>query len=196
MKSTMIFKILCSIPIILITLYFIPFVGICLILMRALVYHNRKKISTSIFLIIFGMILLCPKILEKVFELLRMDLGEIPYLNEVLTNDIYQNNLISYAKYLLIAGVIFLLLSVLFQSIFEKLGQLLNRGFQSYIKESIKQDEKIAKENDLKIKIKQEHAKNTNYVKCPYCGSDNLLSDKFGVCQYCRRKIENKNYKG
>ena len=194
--ATKFLKILCSLPSILLFLYFIPFVGICLILMRAFVYHNKRKISTSIFLIVIGILLLCPKILEKVFELLQMDLSKIPYLNEILTNDVYQNNLISYAKYLLLAGVIFLLLSLLFQSLFEKLGQLLNRGLQNYIKESVKQDEKIAKENDLKIKVKQEQAKNTNYVKCPYCGSDNLLSEKFGVCQFCRRKIENKNYKG
>lgn len=182
-------------PSILLFLYFIPFIGICLILIRAFVYRNQRKISTPIVLIGIGIFLLCPKILEKVFDLLQMDLGKIPYLNEILTNDIYQNNLISYAKYLLISGIILLLLSLLFQTIFGKLGQLLNRSLQSYMKESIKQDEKISKENDLKIKMKQEHAKNTNYVKCPYCGSDNLLNDKFGTCQYCRRKIENKNYK-
>lgn len=46
------------------------------------------------------------------------------------------------------------------------------------------------------MKEKREKAKNTGYVKCPYCGSDNLVSEKFGICAYCRRKIENKNYHG
>lgn len=193
--TTKFLKILCSLPSILLFLYFFPFIGICLILLRAFVYYNQRKISTPIVLTSIGIFLLCPKILEKVFELLQMDLEKIPFLSEIVIADIYQNNLIPYAKYLLISGIILLVLSFFFQSLFKKLGQLLNCSLQNYMKESIKQDEKISKENDLKIKIKQEHAKNTNYVKCPYCGSDNLLSDKFGTCQYCRRKIENKNYK-
>ena len=56
------------------------------------------------------------------------------------------------------------------------------------------QELEISRENDLKIKEKQLKAQNTSYVKCPYCGSDNLLSEKFGICTYCRRKIENKSY--
>ena len=67
---------------------------------------------------------------------------------------------------------------------------------KNYINEIQKRDEKISKENDMKIKIKQEKAQNTNYIKCPNCGSDNLLSEKFGTCKYCRRKIENKSFKG
>ena len=62
------------------------------------------------------------------------------------------------------------------------------------IKESVKQDAEISKQNDMQIKIKQQNAKNTSYVKCPNCGSDNLLSEKFGTCKYCRRKLVNKNY--
>ena len=30
----------------------------------------------------------------------------------------------------------------------------------------------------MEIKIKQQKAKVSSYVKCPHCGSDNILSDK------------------
>lgn len=106
--------------------------------------------------------------------------------------EFYQNNLISYAKYLISAGVILLVLSLLLKAIFDKVGHQIGKSIQNYAKENLKQEAEISQENDLKIKIKQEKAKNTNYVKCPYCGADNLLSEKFGTCQYCRRKIENK----
>ena len=103
----------------------------------------------------------------------------------------YNINFINYSKLLICIGIIFLIISFALTAIFNKL----NIGILNYISKQEKMDTKISRENDMKIKIKQEKAKNTSYVKCPYCGSDNLLSEKFGICQYCRRKIENKNYK-
>ena len=42
----------------------------------------------------------------------------------------------------------------------------------------------------------QLNTKNTSYVKCLKCGSDNLLGEKYGTCEYCRGMLVNKNYKG
>ncbi len=48
------------------------------------------------------------------------------------------------------------------------------------------------KENDLKMQEKREKAKNTHVVHCPYCGSDNMLTEQTETCKFCRRKIEYK----
>ena len=70
------------------------------------------------------------------------------------------------------------------------------KGFiRKYIQQYEKEQTEISKKNDMEIKIKQEKAKNTNYVRCSHCGSDNLISEKHGVCKYCRRTLENVNFK-
>lgn len=185
-------KLICSLPSILLFLYFFPFIGILLIFMRALFYRNQRKISTPIILICVGIFLFLPEIAKFVFESLNIENEYTIYVENISNLEFYQNNLISYAKYLISAGVILLVLSLLLKAIFDKVGHQIGKSIQNYAKENLKQEAEISKENDLKIKIKQEKAKNTNYVKCPYCGADNLLSEKFGTCQYCRRKIENK----
>ncbi len=190
MKNNLLFKILASLPIILLMLYFIPFLGIILILFRFFVYSN-KKISTSIYITLVGILILIPKIIYFILGIFKIDINTIPYLQDVLNSDLYNINFINYSKLLICIGIIFLIISFALTAIFNKL----NIGILNYISKQEKIDTKISRENDMKIKIKQEKAKNTSYVKCPYCGSDNLLSEKFGICQYCRRKIENKNYK-
>ena len=45
-------------------------------------------------------------------------------------------------------------------------------------------------EQEKKKIEKQEKTKNTKVVYCPYCGADNMLTEKVGTCKYCRRKIQ------
>lgn len=194
MKNNLIFKLLASFPVILVALYFIPFLGICLILFRYFIYNNKKRISTPIFIIGVGILILIPKVLNLIFDIVKVDMTKIPFLSDILSADLYNVNFINYSKLLITVGVIFFIISFVLNTIFSKLKSKLDSGVRNYISETQKRDAEISKENDMKIKIKQEKAKNTSYVKCPNCGSDNLLAEKFGTCKYCRRKIENKNY--
>ncbi len=191
MKNNLLFKILASLPVILLTLYFIPFLGVILILFRFFIYSN-KKISTSIFITLIGILILIPKIINFILDIFKIDINKVPYLQDVLNSNLYNIEFINYSKLLICIGIVFLIISFILTTLFNKL----NSNILNYISKQEKRDAEISRENDMKIKIKQEKAKNTSYVKCPYCGSDNLLEEKFGICEYCRRKIENKNYKG
>lgn len=191
MKNNLLFKILASLPVILLTLYFIPFLGVILILFRFFIYSN-KKISTSIFITLIGILILIPKIINFILDIFKIDINKVPYLQDALNSNLYNIDFINYSKSLICIGIIFLIISFILTTLFNKL----NSNILNYINKQEKRDAEISRENDMKIKIKQEKAKNTSYVKCPYCGSDNLLEEKFGICEYCRRKIENKNYKG
>ena len=190
MRNNLLFKILASLPVILLTLYFIPFFGVILILFRFFMYSN-KKMSTSIFITLIGIFILIPKIINFILDIFKIDINKVPYLQDVLNSNLYNIDFINYSKLLICVGIIFLIISFVLTTLFNKL----NSNILNYISKQEKRDAEISRENDMKIKIKQEKAKNTSYVKCPYCGSDNLLGEKFGICEYCRRKIENKNYK-
>jgi len=191
MKNQFIFKLLSSLPIILITLYFIPFLGICLILLRFFIYSN-KKISTSISIALFGFLILIPKCLNIILDLMKIDINTIPYLKDVVSAELYSINFINYSKRLICVGIIFLIISFILKTIFEKVNKKLNNEIMNYINETQKKELEISKQNDMEMKIKQEKSKNTNYVKCPNCGADNILSEKIGTCKYCRRKLVNK----
>lgn len=191
MKNNLFIKLLCSIPIILLNLYFIPFLGICLILFRLFMYKN-KLYKTPITLIIGGLLIVIPNFINSIMNLLKIDTSKIPYLTNILNSDIYLK-LLSYSKSLITIGVIFFIIVVVFNTLFIRLGTKLGTEVNNYIEKDLQKDYEIRKENDLKMQEKREKAKNTHVVHCPYCGSDNLLTSTTGTCKYCRRKIEYKN---
>ena len=195
MKNNLLFKILSSLPVILIALYFIPFLGICLILLRFFISNNKKRILTPMYIAGIGLLVLIPKGLNLIFNLVKVDTNTIPYLKDIINSELYNVDFINYSKRLICVGVIFLIISFVLKTIFDKVSSKLKNGITKYIQENEKKKYQISKENDMEIKIKQEKAKNTGYVKCPSCGSDNLISEKFGTCKYCRSKLINKSYK-
>lgn len=195
MKNNIALKLLSSLPVILIMLYFMPFLGICLIILRYFIYDKKKRISTPIYIFICGILILIPKGLDLIFETAKIDINNIPYLNDIINSELYNVDFMKFSKRLIYVGIIFLIISCILKTIFDKVSNKLNSGFRNYIRETEKRDYEISKRNDMEIKMKQEKARNTSYVKCPNCGSDNLLSDKFGKCKYCRRDLVNKDYK-
>lgn len=178
------FKILCSIPVILIVLYFLPFLGVCLMIFRYFIKRDEKSFKMPITLVITGFIILIPNIINSVLKTFKLKI-EIPYLNEVINSELYPN-LIKYSKLLITLGIIFLILSYIINYILNRVGNKLKSGIDEYVEE----EHKRSQENDLKIKEKQERAKNTHVVKCPHCGASNMLTEKTGVCKFCRKPIE------
>ena len=196
MRNNIFIKLLCSIPIILLMLYFIPFLGICLILFRLFVYSDKKKNTKSIIILIIGILCLLPKGVSLLSNAINFDITKIPYLKDILASDYYNIKILEYSKLLITVGIIFIIITYIFNMIFSKVSSKLNNGIRNYINETQKRDAEISRKNYMEIKIKQEKAKNTSYVECPNCGSDNLLGEKYGTCKYCRSKLVNKNYKG
>lgn len=195
MANNFFIKLLASLPVILIFLYYIPFLGICLILLRYFISNNSKRISTPIIIIGVGIMIVIPKIVDFIFKLVKFDVTKIPYFNDIMNSSLYNIEFIKYSKFLICVGVIFLIISFVLKTLFKRISNKLNSGIMSYINETQKRDYEIAKQNDMEIKLKQERAKHTSFVRCSYCGADNVLTDKIGTCKYCRRKMVNKNYK-
>lgn len=184
MKETNLIKILCSIPVILLALYYVPFLGVCLIILRNFAYYNRKHFNISYILVGLGFVLFVPKIVLSILKLLSINNS---YLTDLTSNDIYLK-LVNYGKSILIIGTIFIIISFIAKRLINKSID----SIKSYIIRQEQQDYEISKQNDMAIKLKQEQAKNTNVIYCPKCGASNLLTDKVGICKYCRSKIENK----
>lgn len=189
MRDNILIRMLCSIPVILALLYFLPFLGICLIIFRYIVYYSdRRRIVTPYYLVSTGLIILLPKLLKFIFDKFEYSADNIPYFNKIINSELYKVDFISYSKLLITVGIIFLILSSIISMIVDKTKS----SVRSYIANQEKRNDEISRKNDLIMKEKREIAKNTNVVICPYCGADNMLTAKTGTCKYCRRKIESK----
>ena len=177
-------KILCSLPVILLFLYFIPFVGVCLIVLRCFIYRGSKKQFISNSLITIGILIIIPKIIGGVLSLIKME-ENIPYLKDILNSDIYIK-LFDYSKFVLTIGIILLIISAIFKTVSNKISNLASSYINNYQKEMTE----VSKQNDMEIKLKQERAKTTRVVYCPNCGADNIVTEKVGKCKYCRQDIQ------
>lgn len=186
MKKNIIINLLTSLPVILITLYFIPFLGICLLLFKYFISEQKKRNLTLIYIISIRLLILVPKCIN-----LFLDLNKIPYLKDIINSNLYNINFINYSKRIISVGVIFLILSYILQSLIDKIGIKL----KNYIQEKERKNNEILKQNDMEIKLKQERAKTTYFTKCPTCGADNKLTEKAGKCVNCRKMLVNKNFK-
>ena len=183
-------KILCSLPVILLTLYFIPFLGIVLIIIRYFVYKS-KTYGIDMYLIICGLIILIPKLIDYILKLLKIDISKIPYLETILNSEQYPK-ILGFSKLLITLGIIFLIISYIFKNVVTKYTNKVTNTIQTFIEKDMQQDYEIKKANDLLMQEKREKAKNTHVVKCPYCGSDNMLTSQTGTCKYCRKNLEYK----
>ena len=191
MKQNRFIKLLASIPSILLFLYFIPFIGVCLILLRLFIYNN-KKVSTAVSLLSIGLLIISPLFINKVLGLINIQNFNIPYLSDIVNSNLYNEKFIRYSKLLMIVSILFFIISFAFKSLINKIRLKFNSEIREYISRNEQKAAEISEKNDLIMKEKREKAKNTHVVYCPYCGSDNLFTEKTGICKFCRRKIEYK----
>ncbi len=187
MKTNKMLKFISSIPVIVIIGYYIPFIAVCLILIRYFVYKKKKHYYTYFSLIILSLLMIIPRFITKVIEITKLEKFNFSYLNIINNSEIY-SNILDYSKFLFTVGIIFLLISVIFKNLFDKAAN----SIKSYINSNEKIDAENRRKNDMKMKIKQEQAKTTNVIHCPHCGGDNILTKAVGKCKYCRRGLSNK----
>lgn len=177
-------SLLCSIPVILVALYFIPFLGIVLILFRLYFKKQDKIYMLPTFLIATALTIFIPKIIYLVVNALAIKVN-IPFLDKIISSDLYEK-LIKYGKLLIIVGVLYLILHYIFTNIFMKVKNKLNSSVNGFVERNEQRSYEIQKENDLKMRKTQEKAKNTHFVSCPTCGKDNIIHGNIGTCTHCR----------
>lgn len=184
-------NILFSLPIILVILYFIPFLGVLLLIIKFFAQKGwvliDKFTKSMLFIISLGIILYVPKIVNYVLTKINTENLIFPVLDAIIKSDIYPKLLVM-GKRLIIVGIILLLVGYLIHKIYLSLANKIMNAMNTHIETQ----KEIAKENDMKIREKQERAKNFHVVKCSHCGGLNKLTESTGKCKYCRNAIEYK----
>lgn len=184
MRHNIFVRLLASMPVILVTLYFLPILGIILLIFRYYVYSNRKYYQTSVFLLLSALLIWIPKIIEFIVEYGKFNI-EIPYLYQIIDTSIYPK-LLEFSKTLAIIGIILFIVSYILKNVCTSLYNKLMK----LVEYEQNKDYEISKKNNMAIKEKQLRAKNTKVVKCPNCGANNTITSTTGKCKYCRSSIK------
>lgn len=172
-----------NIWIILFCIIFIPFIGVILLLVRCFTNAN-KKFNINIFLIIIGLLILLPNFLFTLLSDINVGNDVIAFVESIVNTSMY-TRLYDSSYFIIGVGIMFLLIN----AIISKFVQKIIDSIKKYIKDDQDKNYKIDKENDLKIKEKQEKFKNSHVVTCKHCGANNILEGTFGTCKYCRNNI-------
>lgn len=183
-------KLICSLPVILVVLYFVPVLGVLMLIARYFIYGNRHFYRAPITLIIIGLLCLLPRGLDAAIHSFNLSFT-VPYLSEIISHELYPK-FADYGKFIFILGVVVLIVSYLLRSLINTVSSKISRAVGEYA--SVKQQEEleIRKENDLKLREKEitSAQKTPHAVKCPHCGKTNSIIGTAGKCKSCRSAIE------
>ena len=187
-------KFLFSIPVILVVLYFLPFLGVCLLIAKFFLQKGYRRVDdyskSMMWLIATGLIVFIPVMIDFVAK--QAKITAVPTLNTILNSDIYKG-LIPYGKRLITVGIILIIVGYVVRRIVDKATskiESIKRNASETITTHLEREEEKLQENDLRIKEQNEKAKNFRVVTCPSCGTINHLTEKTGKCKSCRNNIE------
>ena len=166
-----------------------------MIIIRYFIYERNNKFIISFYTSIITGIIIIPKGIEFLLKILKVDINTVPYLKDVIDSVLYRGNLFPLSKNVLIISIILSIILLVIKIIMQSLTQKISNDLYKYVNQVHERNDKISKENDLKVKIMKEKANNIAYIKYKRCGSDNLVEGKFGTCKPCRSKVVNTKYK-
>ena len=183
-------KLICSLPVILIVLYFVPVLGVIMLIARYFIYGNKNFFRAPIVLIILGLLCLLPRGLEAAIKNFNLSFT-IPYLSDILSHELYPK-FADYGKFIFILGVVSLIISYLLRSLINTISSKASQLIGGYASAKQQEELEIRKENDLKMREKEitSAQKTPHAVKCPHCGKTNSIIGTVGKCKSCRSAIE------
>ena len=193
-------KLICSIPVIIATLYFVPPIGVILTITRLFVFGSYRYYRVPTIILIIALLSLIP----RAYELLQNNFGEaIPTIQPLI--DFRNHQLFAkftdYGRWTAIFGIIMLVISIIFGKLFNAISTYFSKVSTAATKyqkdtENTKKlprngDEINERYKEEVTKNKSETDQNTPHVaKCPSCGKVNHFIGTVGKCKACRNPIE------
>ena len=174
------FKLITCLPVTLIVLYFYPFIGVLLILLRCYVYRNLGNFNTATNLLSVGLIVLIPKFMGIAIK--KFNLPKVAILNKLLDHQIYIN-IASYGTFLIILSLVAFVIPFIVNIVLSKIKE------DKANKEKMQQIAQQPQVEEIKEEP-QEQTAGTYVVHCPQCGTNTIFTTKSGTCPSCGTHIE------
>ena len=183
-------KIICSLPVLLVTLYFVPPIGILLTISRLFIYGSYRYYRVPAAILIVALLCLAP----RGYELLQQNFGEqVPVFQPFIdfrAHPLYQK-LTDFGRWTAIFSLIMLIVSQL-------LGKVANMASQALRMARMANSKNETTQANSKTRTMQKDNRSTDpsdqetphVVKCPNCGKPNHIIGTVGTCKACRSAIE------
>jgi len=183
-------KLICSLPVILVTLYFIPPIGVLLTIARLFIYGSYRYYRVPAAILVAALLCLAP----RGYELLQQNFGvNIPFLQFLVDfrlHPLYQK-LTDFGRWVAIFSLIMFLVSVFLGKIATTVSSALRmaRMAGSMSKDEPKSTGKSTLTHDNPAKHQTDQT-TPHVVKCLNCGKANHIIGTVGTCKACRSAIE------
>jgi hypothetical protein len=177
-------------PVLLITLYFVPPLGVALTIARYFIYGSYRYYRVPAVLLVIGCLCLIP----RAYELLLQNVGaQIPIIQPLIdfrTHQLYPK-ITDFGRFIAIFSIITLIASQLLRNLIGRASSAL-RMLQA-AKTASDSTEKTAKTSIMTHDnpAKQPSDQTTPHVvKCANCGKACQIIGTVGKCKYCRNAVE------
>ncbi len=180
-------KLICSIPVLLVTLYFVPPLGVILTIARLFIYGTYNYYRVPMALLICALLFLAP----RAYELLQQNIDGIPVFQPFIDfrgHALYPK-FTDFGRFVSIFSIIMIIATFALKKVINAFSQAIRLA-------QVASREQKPSNNQTKI-MQKEGAKTDpsdqstpHVVKCPSCGKVNSITGTVGKCKSCRNPIE------
>jgi len=187
-------KLICSLPVLFITLYFVPPLGVVLTIARLFIYGSYRYYRVPTAILVVALLCLAP----RGYELLQQNFGEsIPVFQPFIdfrAHPLYAK-LTDYGRWTAVFSIIMLVASQILSKVANLASQALRMAqtANSASRTSSGSDSSARKAPIMQkdgTKADPSDQSTPHVVKCPNCGKANHIIGTVGTCKACRSAVE------
>lgn len=145
MTTNKIIKIISSIPIILILLYFVPLLGIGAIMINYCILDNKKINKLAIVLLMVGVFAIFPQLIYDLDNIININFDINSFTEKIDELGIYNSKMISYGELLIAFGI----LSLIMAYFMKVTSYRFMHRFRKYLEEHGGINTEISKQNEM-----------------------------------------------
>lgn len=186
-------KIICSLPVLLVTLYFVPPLGVALTIARLFIYGSYRYYRVPALILVIALLCLAP----RGYELLQQNFGDsIPAFQPFIdfrAHPLY-GKLTDYGRWTAIFSIIMVIASIALGKVANLVSQALRMarmagsGANRTTSGSDVRKTPIMQKDNAQVDPSDQST--PHVVKCPNCGKANAIKGTVGTCKACRTAIE------
>lgn len=183
-------KLICSLPVLLVTLYFIPPIGVILTIARLFIYGSYRYYRVPGAILVVALLCLVP----RGYKLLQQNFGEgIPVIQPLIDFRLHPlyAKLTDFGRWVAVFSLIMIIASILLGKIATAVSGALRMGRMAKVfgDDTPKTDGKSTLTHDNPAKHQTDQT-TPHVVKCPHCSKANHIIGTVGTCKACRSAIE------
>lgn len=187
-------KLICSLPVLLVTLYFVPPLGAILTIARLFIYGSYRYYRVPAAILVVALLCLAP----RGYELLQQNFGEtIPVFQPLIdfrTHPLFAK-LTDFGRWTAIFSVIMIIVSLALGKVANLVSQALR---MAHMAGSASRTNAGSESSTRKTPVMQKDGREADpsdqstphVVKCKNCGKANHIIGTVGTCKACRTAIE------